>query len=108
MHVVDERLGVLGGHFRRTSALFTCTFDDLIVDIGDVLHVGHVEAAPHEVAADDIEAHERARVADVDAVVDGRAAHIHADLAGFLRLELDFLAQLSVVDLNHKVPNTFS
>ena len=107
VHVVDERLGVFGGHLRRTSTLFTCAFDDLVVDIGDILHERHVEAAPDEVAADHVEADERARVANVDAVVHGRAAHVHADFAGLLRLELDFLAQLGVVDLNHKVPDTF-
>ena len=107
MHVVDERLGVLGGHFSRASTLFTCSFDDLVVDVGDILHERHFEAAPDEVAADHVEADKRARVADVDAVVHGRAADVHADLAGLLRLELNFLAQLSVVNLNHKVPDTF-
>ena len=107
VHVVDERLGVLGGHFCSTSTLFTCAFDNLVVDVGDILHERHVEAAPNEIAADHVEADERARVADVDAVVHGRAADVHADLAGLLRLELDFLAQLGVIDLNHKVPDTF-
>ena len=107
VHVVDERLGVLGGNLCSTSTLFTCTFDDLIVDVGDILHKRHVEAAPDEVAANHVEADKRARVTDVDAVVHGRAADVHADLAGLFRLELDFLAQLGVVNLNHKVPDTF-
>jgi len=107
VHVVDERLGVLSGNLCSTSALFTCAFDDLVVDVGDILHKRHVEAAPDEVAANHVEADKRARVTDVDAVVHGRAADVHADLAGLLRLELDFLAQLGVVNLNHKVPDTF-
>lgn len=107
VHVVNERLGVLGGNLCSTSTLFTCAFNDLVVDVGDILHKRHVEAAPDEVAANHVEADKRTRVTDVDAVVHGRAAHVHTDLAGLLRLELDFLAQLSVVNLNHKVPDTF-
>ena len=102
-HVLDEGVGVLRGHLGGAAALLVGLLDDLVVDVGDVLDEGHLVAAPLEVAADDIEGDEGARVADVDAVVDGGTAHVHAHLAGLARGELLFAARLRVVDL-HDAP----
>ena len=54
--------------------------DNLIVDIGDVLHVLHLIAAKLEVAPDDIEDDVAHGVADVGVVVGGNAADVHLDL----------------------------
>ena len=49
---------------------FTCgSGDDLVLDVGDVAHVGDVEPGPLQVAADGVERDRGARVADVRRVV---------------------------------------
>ena len=73
---------------RRGTALLVGAVDDLVVDVGDVLDEADVEALPLQVAADHVEGQERARVADVDVVVDRRAADVHRDLARLARDEL--------------------
>ena len=72
-----------------------------LIDVGDVGDELHVEAAPGEVAADDVEADEGAGVADVDVVVHGGTAHVHTDLPVLERLERYLLAKFGVVDLKH-------
>ena len=102
-HVLDERLGVLGGHLGSAAAFLKRLADDLVVHVGDVLHERHVEAAPHKVTADHVEADERAGVADVNVVVHGRSAHVHAHLAALERLEVDLRAGLRIVESDHGV-----
>ena len=63
----------------------------LVVDIGEILHELHLIAAVFKVAAQQVEHDERARVADVEIVVHGRAAGIHFDLARGDRDKLLFL-----------------
>ena len=76
----------------EVHALFVRLIDDLVVDVGEVLHEFHLVAAVLEVAAQQVEHDERARVADVEIVVHGRAAGIHFDLARGDRDELLLLA----------------
>ena len=64
------------------DAALDCPLDDLVVDIGDVAHIGDLVAAELEPALHHIESHHHACMADMAKVVDGHAAHIHADLAG--------------------------
>ena len=64
---------------------------DLVVDVGDVVHERDVVAALAQPALVPAREHERARVADVGAGIDGRAADVHADRAGRLR-QLDEVA----------------
>ena len=54
---------------------------DLVVDVGDVLGQLHVVARALEPPLQPQRDHERARVADVDALVDGRPAEVHPDRA---------------------------
>ena len=75
--------------------------DDLVVDVGDVAHIGHVVAARPQPAADHVEHHHHARMAEVAVVVHGHAAHVHAHLAGFDGRENLFVPVQGVVDPEH-------
>ena len=56
--------------------------DDLVVNVGDILDVEHVEAkVVHQHAPHDVERHVVARVADVGCIVDRRPTHIPFDEA---------------------------
>ena len=101
MHVVDEGLGELRGNLCGGTAGPVRLVDDLVVHVGDVLHEGDVEAPPGQIAADDVEADEGAGIADMDVVVHGGAADVHADLALVDGLEFFLGAGLGVVNLDH-------
>ena len=66
--------------------------DHLVVDVGEVLHEGHIVAAELQVPAQGVKDADRAGVADVDKVIDGRPAGVHLDLA---RLQRDKFLLLS-------------
>src|SRR4030095_6842136 len=107
-HVValrrDEALGELArGHTRVVGAL-----DDAIVDVGVVLHERHARAVEGEVAADHVEDHGAARVADVRVVVDGHPAHVHADFARREGDEFLLRARHRVGDPDHPVTSTLT
>ena len=78
---------LLGG-----NALLICLLDNLVVDVGEVLHEGHIVAAELQVPAQGVKDADRAGVADVDKVIDGRPAGVHLDLA---RLQRDKFLLLS-------------
>ena len=61
---------------------------DLVVDVGDVRDERRLVALVREEALEQAEDDERARVADVDAPVDGRPARVDADLAAVARPQL--------------------
>jgi hypothetical protein len=54
--------------------------NDLVVDVGDVAHVGDLQPERAQPARDDIERHQKACVTDMAQIVDRDAADIHADL----------------------------
>ena len=74
------------------DALLVCLLDNLVVDVGKVLHEGHIVAAELQVPAQGVKDADRAGVADVDKVIDGRPAGVHLDLA---RLQRDKFLLLS-------------
>ena len=88
----------LFGDFLRGNAHFFCGADDLVVHVGEVRNEIHVIAAVFQIAADGIESYCAARVADMDVVVDGRAADVHAHLILLDRLEFFFFARQGIVD----------
>ena len=98
VHLLDEGVGELLGNRGGRGALLVGAVDDLVIDVGEVLGKGDLIALVHEVTADHVKREERAGVADVDLVVDGGAAHVHADLAVFDGLKLLFFVGLAVVD----------
>ena len=56
--------------------------DDLVVNVGDVAHVGHTQAVDFQPALNHIKCHRHAGVTDVAQVINRHAADIHADMAG--------------------------
>ncbi len=97
-HVVDVRGGVrrvvgtqhpegvhrlpppvleLPGHLGLGATLPGGAADDLVVDVGHVRDVVHVEPAENEVATQDVEDEREAAVPDMGDVVDGQAADVH-------------------------------
>jgi hypothetical protein len=85
----------------RASALLLGTLDDLVVDVRDVAHIGHVHPPAAQVTHHDVEDHHDAGMPQVAVVIDGHAAHIHAHLAGLDGLEDLLLAGQAVVDSKH-------
>jgi hypothetical protein len=82
------------------AVLFGAT-DDLVVDVGDVADIGHLEAGTAQVAVDHVEHHQHARVPEMAKVVDGHAADVHPHLAGLEWGEGRLAACQAVVDLEH-------
>ncbi len=77
----------LVGQCAHRDAALERAADDLVVDVGDVAHVGHVEAERAQPAVDDVEGRHHPRVTHVAEVVDRHAADVHAHLAGLERDE---------------------
>ncbi len=61
--------------------------DDAVVDVGEIHYMGEAIAAEFQEAAENVLEDEGAVVADMGVVVDGGAAGVHGDFAGFLRDE---------------------
>jgi hypothetical protein len=64
---------------RSGGFVFADTLDDFVLHVGDVHDVCDGVALEFEGAADEVAEDERAPVADVREVIDGRPAAIHAD-----------------------------
>ena len=75
--------------------------DDLVVDVGDVAHIGHVIGAVGVAQQPEqhVEHHRRPRVADVGAVIDRGAADIHPHVVGIERRERPLAPRHAVVKL---------
>ena len=82
----------------NSLALLVGALDDLVVYVGEILRKGHLIALGNKPATNDVEANKGTSVADVDIVVDGGAAYVHADLALFDGCELFFFMRGAVVD----------
>ena len=78
-----HRRGHLVGQRAQRDAALERAADDLVVDVGDVAHIADAVAAEPEPALHHIEGNHHPRVAHMTEVIDGDAAHIHADMAGF-------------------------
>ncbi len=71
----------LDGHLGLGPPLLGRPLDDVVVDVGDVRDVGHVEAAEEQVPAQHVEDERVATVSEVGQVVDRRPAHVHGRLS---------------------------
>ncbi len=97
MHVPDQALGeVVTGDPGLGGA-----FDDLVIHVGDVAHIGEIVTGVTQVTGHHIEGDEGATVADMTVIVDGDATHIHTHLARVDRFEFFFLTSECVVYLQH-------
>ena len=79
--VLVHRVDHLVGELADGDAALQRTLDDLVFDVGDVAHIGHLVAQLQQPTVDHVEGHHHARMAHVAQVVDGHAADIHAHLA---------------------------
>jgi hypothetical protein len=75
--------------------------DDLVVNVGDVAHVGDAIAARAQPTLHDVESDKHARVPEVQVVVHRHAADVHAHLARAQRNEFLLGPAQGVVDLQH-------
>ncbi len=82
-----DRLLVLGG-----------AHHDLVVDVRDVADIGDPRMAALQQPVEHVEHDDRPRIADMDIVVDGRAADIEAHMGLIERYERLFLARQRVVN----------
>ena len=94
------RARVHGSLFDAEALRVVRLVDDLVVDVGEVLHELDLVAAVLEVAAQQVENDERTRVADMEVVVYGRAAGIHLYLARRDRNEFFLLTGQCVVEFH--------
>jgi len=99
-HDADELVRELRRDLGGSAALLVGALDDLVIDIGEVLGERDLVAARDEPATNHVKADERAGIADVDIIVNGRAADVDAILAGHLRDELFFLTGQGVENLH--------
>ena len=88
----------LVGELADGDATLQRTFDDLVVNVGDVAHIGHAHAAGLEPALHHIKRHHHAGVANVAQVINGHAADVHADVARFERRKVFQCTRQRVVD----------
>ena len=98
--IVEESLRELLGVLADVSSGCGGVGNDAVVHIGQIYDVFELEAAQLEEATQNVLEDKSAVIADVGVVIDGRAATVHAHLAGFLRNEgFDFSRQ-SIVELD--------
>ena len=90
----------LAGNLLHGGSLLLSLLDELVINIGDVGDIVDLVAAVFQIAAQRIKDDHRARVADVDIVVNRRAADIDAVLALLLGDKFLFLAGHGVEDLH--------
>jgi len=95
--VLDVPLRRAVGELRAPYLLPGSSLVDLVVDVRDVLDQLHLIAALREPPAHPHGDDEGPRVADVDPLVDGRSADVHADRTR-RRGQLDFLPRGGVVE----------
>ena len=70
----------LVGELADGDAPLQRALDDLVVDVGDVAHVGNAVAAAFQPALHHVERHHHAGMANMAQVINGHAAHVHAHM----------------------------
>ena len=78
IHVLMEGLDVALAHGRHRGVLLIGAFEDLVVDVGEVLNEGHLEAPPDQISPQHIPVDVAAGMAQVAEVIDRDAAAIDA------------------------------
>ena len=81
--IVEEGLDEFFGVIADAEVLGGCVSDDAVVYVGEIHYVSQAVAAKFQEAAQNVLENEGAVIADVGEVVDGGAAGVHGDFAGF-------------------------
>ena len=102
-HVLVHGADVALGERRHALALLGGAADDLVVDVGDVAHVGDAQAAGAQPALHHVEHHHHARMPEMAVVVHGHAAHVHPHFARVQGHEVLLGARHRVIDTQHAV-----
>ena len=79
--ILVQRVNHAIGQAANGLAVFHCAADDLVFNVGDIAHIGHLEATDAQPALHHIKRQHRARMSQVTEVIDRHAAYIHADMA---------------------------
>ena len=82
VHGPEPDLLALVGDLSPVTAFFLGSLDDLVLDVGDVRHEGHLETGPDEVAAQAVIDQGHSAVPHVRGCVHRRPAHVDRDLPG--------------------------
>ena len=100
-----QRIGVLvqgldhaGGQSAYGFTVREGALNDLVIDVGDVAHIGHLVASGLKPALHHIECDHRAGVPEVAEVVYGHAADIHAHMSRLQRRKRFQITRQRVVD----------
>ena len=97
---IPDVLGLkLAGDLLHRGALLLAFFDELVINIGDVGDIVDLVAAVFQIAAQRIKDDHRARIADVDIVVNRRAADIDAVLALLLGGQIPLFWRVRVLKI---------
>ena len=83
--ILVQRLDHAVGQGADGLTVFHGTADDLVVNVGDIAYVAHLQATGLEPALHHIKGHHGTGVAEVAQVVHSHATHIHAHMAGLDR-----------------------
>ena len=79
VHVAEVRLGVAPRRDGRLDALALPRRDDLVVDVGEVLHVLHRIATIFQIAPHHVIHHEEPPVSQMRIILGRQAADVHLD-----------------------------
>ena len=94
------------GHLFDGDPLFSGLFDQLVVDVGKVLHKGDLIPPVLQVTAQGVKDADGPGVSDMDVVVHGRAAGVDLHLSGLNGHKLFFLPCQGVVNLHDYLQKT--
>src|SRR5690606_2370973 len=97
VHGVDEERG----HFTQTLAGFDRAANNLVVDIGDVAHIGDPIPRSAQPALNDIETDQHTGMAQMAEVVHRHAANIHADMPRLYGAQGFLATREGIVDMQH-------
>ena len=90
-HILFALCNVTLGNLFCCHAFFVCLCNDLVVNIGKVGYIIYFITFMLQVTSDGIKHDHRSCISDVDQIVYGRAAYIHADFAFLKRHKFFFL-----------------
>ena len=82
----------------KAFAIFISTFNDFVVDVGDVAHILQVIAQEAQVAGHHVERDKGTAMADMTEIVNRNTTHVHADFPGMDRFKFLFLARHCIKD----------